>query len=57
MIQLEFANKAKSILEKEENVIGFAAGGSWITNELDNFSDLDLVIVTKNKITKWCMPL
>lgn len=51
MIQIEFANKAKSILEKEENVIGFAAGGSWITNEIDNFSDLDLVIVTKNKIT------
>ena len=51
MIQIEFANKAKAILEKEENVIGFAAGGSWITNELDNFSDLDLVIVTKNKIT------
>ena len=43
MIQIEFANQAKSILEKEKNVIGFAAGGSWITNEIDNFPTLTLL--------------
>lgn len=50
MIQQEFAAKAKAILEPDENVTGLAVGGSWITNELDEFSDLDLILVTKEKI-------
>lgn len=51
MIQVEFADGAKSILEADESVIGLAAGGSWLTGEMDEFSDLDLILVTKNKIT------
>lgn len=51
MIQQEFANKAKSILEPDENVIGLAVAGSWLSNELDEFSDLDLILVTKQKIS------
>ena len=50
MIQIDFANRVKKILEDDENVIGLAAGGSWIDNAMDEFSDLDLVIVTHKKI-------
>lgn len=51
MIQITFANHAKSILEKDDSVIGLAAAGSWISQELDEFSDLDLTLVTRDKIT------
>jgi predicted nucleotidyltransferase len=51
MIQQEFAKKAKMILEPDDNVIGLAVGGSWLTNELDEYSDLDLILVTKQKIS------
>ena len=51
MKQIEFANKVKATFEKYENIIGIAVGGSWITNEIDEFSDLDFVIVTQEKIT------
>ena len=51
MVQQVFAYKAKSILEPDDNVIGLAVAGSWLTNEIDEFSDLDLIIVTKKKIS------
>ena len=51
MKQIEFANRAKDILELDDNVIGLAVAGSWLTNELDEFSDLDLILVTKQKIS------
>ena len=51
MIQAEFADRAKKILEAKDEVIGLAVGGSWLTNQLDEFSDLDLILVTKNKIS------
>lgn len=51
MIQREFAHKAKAILEPDDNVIGLAVAGSWLTNEIDEFSDLDLIIVTKQEIS------
>lgn len=51
MIQREFANKAKTILEPDDNVIGLAVAGSWLTNEIDEFSDLDLILVTKQNIS------
>jgi len=51
MIQVEFANRAKTILEANEDVIGLAVGGSWLTNQIDEYSDLDLILVTKNKIS------
>uniref|UniRef100_F4CB39 Putative plasmid-related protein n=1 Tax=Sphingobacterium sp. (strain 21) TaxID=743722 RepID=F4CB39_SPHS2 len=51
MIQREFADKAKEILEPDDNVIGLAVAGSWLTNEIDEFSDLDLILVTKQKIS------
>lgn len=51
MIQIDFAEKAKGILEANDDVIGLAVGGSWVTNEIDEFSDLDLILVTRSKIS------
>lgn len=34
----------------DKDVIGLAAGGSFISGDMDEFSDLDLILVTKNKI-------
>lgn len=45
-MQKEFA---KQLVEKAKNlpeILGVAVGGSWITNELDEYSDLDFVLVT-----------
>lgn len=50
-VQVEFANRAKMILESDDNVVGLAVGGSWLTDEIDEFSDLDLIMVTKEKIS------
>lgn len=51
MIQQVFAEKAQKILAPDDNVIGLAVVGSWLTNEIDEFSDLDLILVTKEKIS------
>lgn len=51
MIQEAFAKHAVKILEQEEDVLGLAAGGSWISQELDAYSDLDLILVTRSKLT------
>lgn len=51
MIQKEFAKKVTELVKEDPNVIGLAVGGSWITNELDEFSDLDLILVTTDKIS------
>ena len=51
MIQQQFAIKARHILEKDNDIIGLAVGGSWLTNEIDEFSDLDLILVTKTKVS------
>jgi predicted nucleotidyltransferase len=48
--QQSFAERSVSILNKDENVLGVAVGGSWLTNEMDAFSDLDLILVTKSKV-------
>lgn len=50
MIQKEFADKVVEVARKDPNVIGIAAAGSWITNEMDEYSDVDLVLVTRNPI-------
>ncbi|GMN10075.1 aminoglycoside 6-adenylyltransferase [Croceitalea sp. MTPC9] len=51
MKQYDFVVNAKETLEKDQDVIGLAVGGSWLTNEIDEFSDVDLILVTKNKIS------
>ncbi len=49
-IQAAFAEKVKSIVQSDPSVIGLAVAGSWISNEMDEYSDLDLVLITKYKI-------
>ena len=51
MIQKQFAEKITKILKDDPSVLGLAAAGSWITNELDDYSDLDLILVTKEKVS------
>lgn len=51
MIQAEFIKKVKRIAEESADIIGAAVGGSWLTNEVDEYSDVDLILVTKEKIS------
>jgi hypothetical protein len=51
MIQQQFVNNVLKIIKKDENIIGLAVGGSWLTNELDEYSDLDLTLVTNEKVS------
>ncbi|HRE37327.1 MAG TPA: aminoglycoside 6-adenylyltransferase [Chitinophagaceae bacterium] len=51
MIQKDFAYMAAEIVSNDPNVVGLAVAGSWITNELDEYSDLDLILVTKEKVS------
>lgn len=51
LLQAIFAQRVKTILEADDQVIGLAVTGSWLRNELDEFSDLDLILVTKQKIS------
>jgi hypothetical protein len=50
MMQQQFAEKVTALVKDDPSVIGLAVAGSWLTNELDEFSDLDLILVTKEKI-------
>lgn len=52
MIQREFANKVVEIVKGDANVIGLAVAGSWITEEMDEFSDVDLILITKKKVSE-----
>ncbi len=49
-MQKEFAQKVVEVIRNDSRVVGLAAAGSWITNELDEYSDLDLILVTGEKI-------
>lgn len=51
MVQKDFAKRATEVLKIDEGVLGLAVGGSWITGELDEFSDLDLILVTRERIS------
>ncbi|MCB9207844.1 MAG: aminoglycoside 6-adenylyltransferase [Ignavibacteriales bacterium] len=46
----EFVETVIEKIKQDENALGLAIGGSWITNDIDEFSDIDFVLVTKNKI-------
>jgi predicted nucleotidyltransferase len=50
MIQQQFAKRAAALLKNDPGVIGLAVAGSWITNEIDPYSDLDLILVTREQI-------
>lgn len=46
-IQKQLADNVVEVVREDENVVGLAVAGSWLTNEIDEFSDLDLILVTK----------
>lgn len=47
-----FLDQAVEILKKDHRTLAVCVAGSWITKEVDEFSDLDLVIITETKISK-----
>lgn len=50
-LQRSFVNQAVNILRGDSLVLGLTVGGSWITGELDEYSDVDFILVTHNNIT------
>lgn len=40
----EFLQRSIELLNNDQRIVGLAAGGSFITNSMDEFSDLDLII-------------
>ncbi len=51
MIQQQFAQNAREILSADEQVLGLAVAGSWLTQEMDEYADLDLILVTRERIS------
>ena len=51
MIQKQFAERVKAVVQNDSTVLGLAVAGSWLSNEIDEFSDLDLILVTKENIS------
>ena len=41
----QFVDHALTELARDERILGVAAGGSWLTHTMDEFSDLDLILV------------
>ena len=45
-----FITTAIGQIQQDPHAVGLAVGGSWASGELDAYSDLDLVVVTNQKI-------
>ncbi|MCF2447273.1 aminoglycoside 6-adenylyltransferase [Dyadobacter sp. CY345] len=45
----DFVNNLISILQKDQEYLALAAGGSWVDQQIDRFSDIDLVIVHRSQ--------
>lgn len=50
MIQQDFAHRVTDLVRNNPAVLGLAVAGSWADDELDEYSDLDLVLVTTEKL-------
>lgn len=46
-----FAYQAADELANDDGVVGLAVGGSWLTQQMDAYSDLDLVLVTADLVS------
>ena len=46
----QFVEHVVEQIKNDENVLGLALAGSWITNEIDEFSDVDFILFTAEKI-------
>lgn len=51
MKQKQFINQVVERIKDDKNVVGLAVAGSFITNEVDEFSDVDLILVTVDKVS------
>ena len=51
MVHQKFVEHVIEVTKKDNKIHGLALGGSWITNEIDEFSDIDMILVTKEKIS------
>lgn len=49
--QQQFADNVVEVIKDDESIVGLAVAGSWLTKEIDEFSDLDLILVTKEKVS------
>ncbi|WP_247237976.1 nucleotidyltransferase domain-containing protein [Telluribacter sp. SYSU D00476] len=49
--QKDFAEHASNLLSQDPYVVGLAVGGSWISGEVDPYSDLDLLLVVNDHKT------
>lgn len=45
----DFVNSSLPFLQADPNVIGLLAGGSWIGDRMDEFSDVDLILITEKR--------
>ncbi|HEX9391737.1 MAG TPA: hypothetical protein VF928_10550 [Usitatibacteraceae bacterium] len=45
-IHLQFLDRALHVFSADPRIAGVAIGGSWLSDSMDEFSDLDLVIAT-----------
>ena len=50
-MHIEFVLEAIERIKKNPAIIGLAAGGSWIGNAIDEYSDIDLVLVTDKLVS------
>ncbi|RZK38812.1 MAG: nucleotidyltransferase domain-containing protein [Pedobacter sp.] len=49
-MQKEFAKNVVDVLKDDQTIIGLAGAGSWLTDEIDKWSDLDLVVITTENL-------
>lgn len=45
----QMIDKVLQFAQSDDRIVGLALGGSYITNSMDEFSDLDFIIVTKTE--------
>lgn len=50
MMQERFIERVVEKVKVDPNVIGLAVAGSYITQEMDEFSDVDLILITTDKV-------
>lgn len=44
----DFVDNASAILEQDPRIAGLALGGSWVSGQMDEYSDLDFVIIVSD---------
>lgn len=50
VLHRDFLRQAAPLLEAEADLVGLALGGSGLAGQMDEFSDLDLIVVTEDAV-------